>query len=311
MRPRLLMGLCFATLLLAGCSTGTQLPQSQDHVLDPSAPRAEVDDEHGGIAGRLTDDALLPIPGATLVLDDNTSTALTDDSGSFAFSLLTPGEHRVFADVAGYEPAALTIAVTAGEVAVAHVSLYARAANVSYAEVRSQNGMIGCSAAVWQPTNQAANNQPIGLCVLTETRFLTQWDLPSFRDVSGVWLETTWRSNQVAGHGLTTFWRVFEGTPAKVDKDMGWLRIYNGSSPLQGPIKPPEFDKYLSKSPKGHDLCEARGCFMNGMHYTFANTLNNAYPVDFAIQAQQAFEDHVTVFHGPEFPAQYSALPDA
>lgn len=297
------IGLLLVTTILAGCASGgTDAPASTND--DPLAP-VEWNAETGAIAGKLIDSSLLPVPRAAVVLEDTAHATTTSDSGSFGFSFVHPGTYSLSASAAGFDRVTTQVRVNAGEVTEVQVETTSIAGNVSYHETMTASGRIGCSVAVWQPTDVVAHNQPVGLCVPLNTGFQTVFLIDSIEDVSGFWIETTWESTQIAGDGFTTFW------PFGNESGLSYIGVFNGSDPLSDPVPPATFDAFLAEDDRSRLMCEETGCRLAGWHYTYANTLGNAYPVDFAIQVDQPYDDFVTVFHGEAFPSQFTALPDA
>lgn len=196
------------------------------------------------------------------------------------------------------------IDVRVGEVAEVRLQVDAVAAKVPYHETMTASGRIMCSAAVWQPTDAVANNQPIGVCNAVGTGYETIFSIETLQDVSGFWIDTTWDSTQAAGDGFTTFW------PFRGEVHLGNMATMQGSDPISGPITPDRLAEALAENDQHNTTCDGDGCSLHGRHFTYANTLGNAYPVDFSVQVDQTYDDYVTIFYG-DFPVRFTALPDA
>lgn len=299
---RLFAFLVIAAAGLSGCTFG---PSEAEPAKDDSVVGVQWSATTGAIAGTLVDSSLLPVAGANVTLDDAADVSVSSAAGEFGFSFVEPGAHQLRATADGFATVITQVDVEAGEVARVNIETEPVAGNVSYHETFTESGRIGCSLAVWQPTTAVAHNQPVGLCVLIEPGFSTAFPIDSIEDVSGFWIETTWESTQVAGDGFTTFW------PFGNESGRSYIGIFNGSSPLSDPVPPSVFEAFIEANGRSRSMCAETGCRLDGWHYTYANTLDNAYPVDFAVQVDQSYDDYVTVFHGSKFPDRFTALPDA
>lgn len=126
-------------LFLAGC-------------VGPSEPRSDrafedVDDSRGSIRGRVLDVEIVPIPAVDVTLLDTDFVAATDDEGLFTFQGLEPGEYTIAATKNGYASVATTVAVNAGEVSQATVTMTATSLHVPYHESRVFVALLDCSWA--------------------------------------------------------------------------------------------------------------------------------------------------------------------
>lgn len=78
------------------------------------AIQAAESPETGLLKGRILDDEKNPLPGAVVILDDNSRSAITDVDGFYSFSGLTAGNHRVKVTYIGYLPSDKVVSLTDG-----------------------------------------------------------------------------------------------------------------------------------------------------------------------------------------------------
>ena len=78
------------------------------------AIQAAESPETGLLKGRILDDEKNPLPGAVVILDDNSRSAITDVDGFYSFSELTAGNHRVKVTYIGYLPSDKVVSLTDG-----------------------------------------------------------------------------------------------------------------------------------------------------------------------------------------------------
>lgn len=102
---------------LAGCS---EAPVEPD---DPIGVKpVDVDDTTGAISGVVADVTIVPVPDATVLLQDGT-TATTDVDGLFVFEDLPPGAYFLTVTAEGFEPTQSSADVQAGTVAKPRIQL--------------------------------------------------------------------------------------------------------------------------------------------------------------------------------------------
>lgn len=78
------------------------------------AIQAAESPETGLLKGRIIDNEKNPLPGAVVILDDNSRSAITDVDGFYSFSGLTAGNHRVKVTYIGYLPSDKVVSLTDG-----------------------------------------------------------------------------------------------------------------------------------------------------------------------------------------------------
>lgn len=70
----------------------------------------------GLLKGRILDNEKNPLPGAVVILDDNSRSAVTDADGFYSFADLASGNHNVRVSYIGFAPSTKTVAMTGGDV---------------------------------------------------------------------------------------------------------------------------------------------------------------------------------------------------
>lgn len=78
------------------------------------AIQAAESPETGLLKGRILDDEKNPLPGAVVILDDNSRSAITDADGFYSFTGLPAGNHRVKVTYIGYLPSDKVVSLTDG-----------------------------------------------------------------------------------------------------------------------------------------------------------------------------------------------------
>lgn len=297
-----------AMAALSGCSAGADDPGSGAFAADDMAR----------LEGTVVDDALVPVVGAEVILDGLVR-AVAGDVGEFAFDV-EPGVHEIVAVKEGYAAATVSLEVSAGELRRFAVTLVPSAIAEAYHETRIQSGQIGCSTGY---RANSANTSYFAACALgslvtnttqIDNPFLN-WNVGSaWRDVAGFWGETTWRSSQALGTGMTTDWFVldvaFGGTASYKIQSIGKTE---GRSPLAVRL-PMELlrnatsDQATGVGPICPESEAERDCWLLSGHYASARTTNQA--VDVAVTIQQRYTDFLTIFFGPVFPETFSAVPE-
>ncbi|MBI2077407.1 MAG: carboxypeptidase regulatory-like domain-containing protein [Euryarchaeota archaeon] len=147
----------------AGCVSDEGEPKSSSSPTT-EAPPPTVTVETGSLAGTVTDDEGLPLPGAEVVIAQPAREAETDAGGAFTFNELDPGTYTVVAQKLGFESNAKKVEVRAGEVTNATFQLAPVVfANESYTLTIPKVAMFhyGFRVAnfVFSVVNQSAINQ--------------------------------------------------------------------------------------------------------------------------------------------------------
>ncbi len=307
-------------LLLAGCTGPTTLESTttseagseETQASDPNsstepgtseAPDPDV--EYGEITGIVTDDSQLPVANASIVLDNDAQETVSNLDGTFALSYVDPGTHDLTVVKEGFTNQSLRINVEPGKTAQAAITLVAEATVSDYVETFVQTGFVLCGVAVRPPT---LYNVGTSVCnPLGADKFKLNYKVPTWENVTGVWLETSWTSTQVFGNGLqANWWIMVPGGQLN-----GYLAIDNGTSPLTIPVPRQALeDFYVYVNQKGLDQCSGDvGCGLEGWHFAYSSALGSSSPADFAVLINQTYNEYVTIFHRVPFPETFTALP--
>lgn len=281
----------------AGASGGQGGPASPS---SNSAAPAVAGAQTGGIDGTVTDDAINPIADVEVALVDLGKSTRTDAGGKFSFSDVTPGRTKIAAARLGYESVARAVDVEADAVAKVSLILVALSVAEPTQVTLRQEGFIGCGFNARHPADAGGTNSYVAACGVLYyyvspdfDRFRLDWPLGPTKDMSGAWVETSWKSTQPAGHGLFVWWTFVGGTISTITR-------ITGTNPLVARL---EADNVTGSG------CAAKNCTITSFHYPYANTIGPSSPVDVAVTVQQRLTDYVTVFRGGELPAKFSALP--
>lgn len=144
-----------AAFVLAGCAGGSpeQGPDRQPHETASSAP-ADFSDldlkatkSTGVLRGVIVDATIVPIAGATVVLQPGDRNVTADTEGRFGFADLEPGMYLVRAAKKDYTNAQATVEVVAGdsEPRPAMLVLERILGTEPYVDVMSWDGYLQCS----------------------------------------------------------------------------------------------------------------------------------------------------------------------
>jgi hypothetical protein len=115
-------------LALAGCggkgdgANQVRLGDGSRISLDlPAEQQPDPEDIHGAISGVVVDDAIFPVPGATVGIRDRDLSATADEDGLFAFEGMPPGLYTLEVRKEGHAAGLGTVNVKSGQVAKAVV----------------------------------------------------------------------------------------------------------------------------------------------------------------------------------------------
>lgn len=135
-------------MLLAGCAS-PEPAASPGAALDEAAGQVSVQATAttGVIRGIVVDEAVRPLAGATVYLQDGPN-ATTNDAGTFGFDGLKPGAYFLTIDRAGYTQAKQSAQVLAGEAqpAVLRIQLKSIPAAAPYVEAYQTRLIVGFHA---------------------------------------------------------------------------------------------------------------------------------------------------------------------
>lgn len=320
MFSRVLPPVLVLTLLMAGCSGSS----TEEIIGRPGA--ASFNDSRGAIHGTVTDESLLPIPGALVAIEGRDDVATTEDDGSFSFSLLEPGVYRLSASAEGYGESAASAEVIAGYAASVSLRLTALASTEPYMTTTLGTGRLGCGMAV--AVRPAALSQPANWCG-TGTDF-AYYGAPQLNDkyhvavpiaatdpaqLETIVFETAWQSNQAFSSGFRSYWYI-EGKVSGIPRVWDYyadLGDSAGRSPIRFSMDREAIESILlDADPSMVQKCAVvTDCHWGAAVFPYADTLGDSSPVDFSLYVDQAFTHYVSEFIGAPPLEGFTALADA
>lgn len=223
-RPsRLLIWPSLLIVFLAGCAGD---PPAEDDGEEFDELDLQATDDTGVVRGVVVDPAVVPVEGATVLLDgEGGPTATTNAAGAFGFSDVEPGLHQLLVDKAGFVATQTSVDVRAGVDAppVVKVLLEHDANELPYVQAFQFSGYIECSVTSPAYRVAACSVPNIVQPGLTDDNFLAQYDIQ--QDPQFVQAEMIWDSTQALGdHMLLNI----EVSPARETT----VKEGNGTSPL-------------------------------------------------------------------------------
>lgn len=115
-------------------------------VASTTAPPPVATVETGSVSGLIVSEEELPLSGVDVVLQDMKNITKTDTSGAFVFNGLEPRTYTLLVSGLGYESAARTVDVLAGEVATVRVELKVLVLKPEpYVVMTPFEGMVQCA----------------------------------------------------------------------------------------------------------------------------------------------------------------------
>jgi hypothetical protein len=302
--------------LLPGCaSPAAQIQgESVDDSSDPLAPQARVDAERGGLVGSVTDDSLLPIGNATVVVDGLGLVTSTDFAGRFAFSLLAPGPVRILVSHPAYEELWREVEIVAGEPAELQAVLVPLPSSLPYHTLREGNGRIMCSVA-------ARPGLGVGVCAIAQTaagglgeepRVDIELSATNFSTIRTLVLETQWQPAQLGAGGLHVTWehaqdwnQLSSGPERRII-----LGQVNGDSPLHLRLEQTDMAPLFEDAAPMKYCAYFGPCTLSGIGYAHASTAGASSPADGGAYVDQPFRHFVSEFFVEPAPADYTAVVD-
>jgi hypothetical protein len=161
---RVFVLLCFASLLIAGCTGGDSTgatAQSSSASATYEPPTADT----ASVKGLIVDDEEKPVVGARIALLDvpgRDVEATSDAAGGFGFGDLPPGSYRLAVSQLGYEAFVRKVDLVGGETTEVKVVLKPIAVVTGTHDTKEIAGFLGCSATVY--TAQSARPQQRLVC---------------------------------------------------------------------------------------------------------------------------------------------------
>lgn len=138
---------CFLLLsfVLAGCAESDPTTEAPD---EPVPEGTTVTEETGAIAGVVVDQAIVPLVGITVRLQEPPLETVTDEDGAFAFSELEPGTYFITAEGDRYPAQQTSVTVEAGEISRTRISLQITSSPAPYHYSVKHDGFIDVSGAL-------------------------------------------------------------------------------------------------------------------------------------------------------------------
>ena len=195
------VALALLAALLAGCADGGS---SDPQASDPAAfDDVVVTDTTGAIRGVVVNEAIVPIAGALISLNDGKN-ATSDDEGAFVFSNLDPGTYFLTARKLGYVDVQVSVDVVAGDkqppVTKIQLALDPKAAK-PFVQAYVFEGFIQCSGTFVAVSFAACSVVDIVQEGITQDNFGVVYPM----DGKPTWMQTemTWDSTQALGGEMT------------------------------------------------------------------------------------------------------------
>ena len=204
-----------ATSLLAGCADGNGGNSATEPTFDLGLTATS---STGVIRGVVVDDAIRPIPGATVVLSggDSSGQTTTNAEGLFGFSTLVPGTYFLSISKPGYFTTQQSADVVAGvaEPDIVKVLLAIDVANLPFTELLTWTAFLQCGAFL-----VAGSLNP---CAAADSDNVHDFAFGGGRIPDMVHVEAYWEGTQPAGNylsmgfydpeSLASNWKSIDGT---------------------------------------------------------------------------------------------------
>lgn len=304
---------------LAGCLGGDG---DADEPLQEE--QADVTESLGGIQGVVTDNAVQPIVGANLTLEELGETATTANDGSYAFSRIQPGTYTMIARAEGFVTTKETVTVEADEVATVDLLLTHLTSDQAFMQQQELVGFVECGAG-WWVTPMVLPYSAVAACAVPNTalevaglsgnatndRFMHVFDLEA--PVSTVVYEMTWGSENTA---LSTNIEV-AGFP---NDDEATFHEGAGLPPLYARLDEPVFQRVATNFT---ELCEGANGTEANDNYCGFNFWDKGWPLQVRVFAssdcsetparvcpvlQEEFTHYVSAFYNEPAPDGFAIL---
>ena len=286
-----------AVALVAGCA------QPADEDVETAAT-AFADGARGAIQGVGVDEAIRPMEGGVVRLDDRVNT-VTDAGGAFAFDYVTPGSVFLTVDVEGYVDAQTTVDVAAGQTSQVRITLAAIPVQEPYLDVYTWQGMMSCGIAWHDPVlgYQATSCNGLWRSVPGFPAGVDASGIAirvgSLADVVGFWTELAWTPTTPAGETMESNW----GYSIDAER-LNFKHVVTtaGPSVLAARIPIEALLGTLDDTPSA--FCTPEDCELFGIPTSSASL--GADPLLVGAHANQPFRAFLTVFHHGTLPDSYS-----
>lgn len=192
--------LLILAVALAGCSQST--PEGEE-------PAGQASATFGTIRGLVVTEAIVPLEGVVIELDEGAGNTKTDSKGLFSFDEVVAGAHRLRTNVTAYLPALAEVQVQAGEATpIVRMVVTAETASSPFVELVQWDGFIQCAAGVGMT---AGNCAP---AVFGDD--FSDWVRPSQRP-DWVQSEMVWKSTQSVSPNLSLQFWCNQGDPCPTE----------------------------------------------------------------------------------------------
>ncbi len=309
-----LLPLLVGLALLAGC-----LGASEDD--DLLMQRAEVTDDQGGVEGIITNEAVEAVQDATVRLQGTSQETQTAGDGSFALSLISPGDYTLLIEADGYIPAERSITIAPGDITFLDIVLTSTPSTEAYTVEQELVGFVECGIGWSTDPNPlpGATSNAVALCAVpniafdnsTNDRFMHFFELDP--PIETLVYELTWESQEAA---LSTNIEIdgFTHTPE------GTLFVDEGLPPITTRL---DRDVFEATDQAFQDRCEgANGTEQNDAFCGY-NFFEDGWPMQTRVFAsgdcqdiparacplvQERFSHLITAFYHEPAPDGFSQL---
>lgn len=228
-----------AGLILAGCASPAK-PAAQD---DGSFDDFDIPEGTLALKGVVVNQAIVPLEGATVVLDDGAS-ARTTDKGAFVFVDVEPGVHVLKVTKPGFRETTTTATVAGADDPIVRVLLEADPENLPWHQITAVKGFLQCGIGIPGGGSYSACQTPVGavdiLCdvsgdavclpYVNDHRGILTIDvttgLPTYAQAEAVWNPTSPNSDRLT-------WSSAARTPGELEFHNS--TSFTGPSPLLMP----------------------------------------------------------------------------
>lgn len=265
---------------LAGCFDG----EDPEPAANPSATTPVTKEPL--LTGRVLTADYLPIPNATVRLQNPAQETTTGPDGAYAFHDVPPGERIVTAGASGYDHLSQRVVLSLGSTAELDFLLEASGADLAYNETIPWDGFVSCMAA-YGPNPEDADHMDCGGWDDTDDRARTFKIEPAARHVivEMDWEETTHLSEHMMvllsnPDTQTPLGQGAGAAPVKIVIPVdATVRNFDAGGPLHVEVRP-------APSLTGPEA-----------------------GIDGGAAIQQPFSVYVTVFYHQPAPAEFTATP--
>lgn len=307
------------SVALSGCLGGTEAPGTPQTSPDPQSPVVGAfDAKTGAIEGFVVDEALVPIAGAAVVLNETGANVTANKIGSFAFDHVQPGRYTVWAARDGYLPAAASADVRAGSVTNMQIQLPLDRNKSAYHEILPFTGYWACKFNI---VIGAPGCEAVGLDVGGEE--VTGFEFEVGDHWKNVVIELTWEETSAVGQTAPGAMFSNLGRAPADEESRCFGEAYGEQEPVVLRLAPgANASEFGCSSPAGdfYDVPPDSGyrhwgwAHPWGMLHDETTTAYNAWSPGqsrgVGVTIAQRFDMYFTVFYNEGAPEAFSALPD-